>query len=63
MTKLLKILLGVIALAALAFSIIWTASFAFRLIFSFQGLNLRQIFAQGFHLSDQVRSQSFDLSH
>ena len=63
MTKPLKILLGVIALAALVFSIIWTASFAFRLIFSFQGLNLRQILAQGFHLSDQVRSQPFDIFH
>jgi len=63
MTKLLKILLAVIALAALAFSIIWTASFAFRLIFSFQGLSLRQIFAQGLQLTDQVRSQPFDIFH
>ncbi|EHM55440.1 type IV secretory system conjugative DNA transfer family protein [Cardiobacterium valvarum] len=63
MTKCLKILLGIVILAVLAFSIIWAASFAFRLIFSFQGFNLRQAFTQGFHLTDQVRSQPFDIFH
>ena len=63
MTKCLKILLGIVILAVLVFSIIWAASFAFRLIFSFQGFNLRQTFTQGFHLTDQVRSQPFDIFH
>ncbi len=60
MNKGLKILSILIVIGVTAFTVVWGASWLFRILMS-QGINIKEIFSGGFLLTDAVESKPFSI--
>lgn len=61
MNKGLKALLIVLLISLVGFSIIWGASWAFRVLMSLIGFDIKALFNDGFVLSEMVKSEPFSI--